>query len=54
MSQPFDNSARPQVLEADGIRIVFGERQVLGSVSTSLVRMARCWVLIAPADESPA
>ena len=32
MSQELDDSASPQVLEADGIRIVFGERQVLGSI----------------------
>jgi nucleotide-binding universal stress UspA family protein len=29
------------------------ERLVLGSVSTSLVRAARCWVLVAPADGTP-
>ncbi|MDO7848028.1 ATP-binding cassette domain-containing protein [Hymenobacter sp. M29] len=32
MSQYFDNQAKLQVLEADGIRIVFGERQVLGNI----------------------
>ncbi|MDB5268368.1 MAG: hypothetical protein JWP58_1408 [Hymenobacter sp.] len=32
MSRNSDKPAGPQVLEADGIRIVFGERQVLGSV----------------------
>ena len=32
MSATIDNFAGPQVLEADGIRIVFGERQVLGSI----------------------
>jgi lipopolysaccharide export system ATP-binding protein len=32
MSQYVDNQANPQVLEADGIRIEFGGRQVLGSI----------------------
>ncbi|MDO7853748.1 ATP-binding cassette domain-containing protein [Hymenobacter convexus] len=32
MSQIPDNLPEKQVLEADGIRIVFGERQVLGSI----------------------
>lgn len=32
MSQNLDIPAGPQVLEADGIRIVFGQRQVLGSI----------------------
>ncbi|GAB3863730.1 ATP-binding cassette domain-containing protein [Hymenobacter segetis] len=32
MSRNSDKPAGPQVLEADGIRIVFGERQVLGSI----------------------
>ena len=32
MSQNIDNYAGPQVLEADGIRIEFGGRQVLGSI----------------------
>ncbi|GAB3590612.1 ATP-binding cassette domain-containing protein [Hymenobacter daeguensis] len=32
MSQTPNNALEKQVLEADGIRIVFGERQVLGSI----------------------
>ncbi|WP_460503170.1 ATP-binding cassette domain-containing protein, partial [Hymenobacter agri] len=32
MSKPHTNPAGPQVLEADGIRIEFGGRQVLGSI----------------------
>ncbi|MGY3087854.1 lipopolysaccharide export system ATP-binding protein [Hymenobacter sp. UYAg731] len=32
MSRADETPANPQVLEADGIRIVFGERQVLGSI----------------------
>lgn len=32
MSQPLDNTASPRVLEADGIRMGFGERQVLASI----------------------
>jgi ABC-type multidrug transport system ATPase subunit len=32
MSQVFDNQVVNQVLEADGIRIAFGERQLLGNI----------------------